>query len=265
MMATYLDELKKFPQLKHEELVALFTQLEDPATGPGTKKRITDKLTVSNLRLVVSIAKMFRNNGLPLEDLIQEGNIGLMKAISRFDHSRGYRFSTYATRWIRQAIGQFVLKQKRVVRLPAHAAALQRKMIQETARFKDENACEPTEEELRELTGASSTVMKATVNASFGIVSLQDFCKRGGGAGGNDPKTYENTIKDDGPHANPFANVSVEQAKEALREVLKTQCSERETNIVRLRFSLLPGMDEQHEYQITEGELEQIEGGEGLT
>lgn len=265
MLTLYLEGLRQYPQLKHEDLVALFVELEDPKTKPARAKRIRDKLTEANLRLVVSCAKMYKSSNLPLEDLIQEGNIGLMKAITRFDHRKGFRFSTYATWWIKQGIQQFTTKNKRVVRLPAHAAHLQKRLIQETEKFRDDNDCEPTAEELQQLVGASSTVMKATMNASHGIVSLQDYHKGSMSQGGGvEPRTYEHTIKDESPHADPFSNVSSEEAKEMIRQVI-FDLGPKEVAILRLRFGLLPGVDEAHEYEITEDELEQVASGEGLT
>lgn len=249
---SYLDALKSFPQLKHAEVVSLFKKLEENAGDKTTH----DKLVVCNLRLVVSIAKQFKNHNLPIEDLIQEGNIGLMKAIKRFDYKKGFRFSTYATWWIRQAMGQHVLKRKRTVRLPAHAATVQRKIIQVSEDYRDRFGVEPTVEELTELIGASETVIKATLHSGRGTVSLsQPISLTGEG------DTIGDKIEDERPSADPFLNVSEKELVHVTMTVIE-QLTPKEAAIIRLRFGLVEGDAER--YPITESELERVKSGKGI-
>ena len=160
IVSSYLQALQNFPQIEHTQLVELFKQYNAGCTRDAegeviarTKQaeRLRQKITECNLRLVVSIAKTYKNHNIPIEDLIQEGNIGLMKSVDRFKWEKGFRFSTYSTWWIKQAIGQHVLKRKRMIRLPAHAATVQRKMLQAAEEFREDNGTEPTAEELRKI------------------------------------------------------------------------------------------------------------------
>lgn len=257
-MSSYLDALKNHPQLKHPEMVELFKEYEKGGEGAKAARK---KLIESNLRLVISIAKQYKNYNVPIEDLIQEGNIGLMKSIERFDWRRGFRFSTYSTWWIKQAIGQYVLKKKRTIRLPAHAATIQRKMLQAAERFREENeGCEPTMEELTGLVGASQTVVKATIHSGRGTVSLnQSFS----GEAGQEGNTLENKIQDEGPGADPFNNVAEKELIEIVRGVLN-ELSPKEAAILRLRFGLIEDNTDSNSYPITEAEARDVMHGKGM-
>lgn len=249
---SYLGALKTHKLLKHEEVVELFKKLENKQSDNKTR----DKLIVSNLRLVVSIAKQYRNHNLPIEDLIQEGNIGLMKAINRFEWQRGYRFSTYATWWIKQAMGQHVLKRKRTVRLPAHAASLQKKIIEASEEYRSRFGAEPSVEELMDLTGSSETVIKATMHSSRGMVSLSQPISASGAG-----DTVGDKLEDENPGVDPFTNVSEKQLIEVAMKVIDT-LSDKEAAILRLRFGLVDRNDD--DYRITAEEQKQIMNGEGL-
>ncbi len=256
-MSSYLDALKNHPQLKHQEMVELFKEYEK---GGEVAQKARKKLIESNLRLVISIAKQYKNYNVPIEDLIQEGNIGLMKSIERFDWKRGFRFSTYSTWWIKQAIGQYVLKRKRTIRLPAHAATVQRKMLQAAERFRDNTGFDPTTEELTELVGASETVVKATIHSGRGTISLnQSF----NGEAGQEGNTLENRLQDESAGSDPFKNVAEKQLIEIVRDVL-CDLTAKEAAILRLRFGLIEDNTDSNSYPITEAEAHEVMHGKGM-
>ena len=147
LLASYFSRIGQGELLTREEEVDLSKRAE---VGDG---RARAKLIEKNLRLVVSVAKRYRGMGLPFEDLIQEGNLGLMKAIEKFDPGLGYRFSTYATWWIKQAVGRAVADKARTIRLPVHMGEKLRKVGEVTSRLYAELGREPSDEELAERLG----------------------------------------------------------------------------------------------------------------
>jgi len=257
VVGSYLDALHAFPQLKHPECVALFQTYEGEDKAASDQART--KIVECNLRLVVSIAKQYKGHNIPIEDLIQEGNIGLMKAVERFDWKRGFRFSTYATWWIKQAIGQHVLKRKRMIRLPAHAATVQRKLLQAAEEYRETMGCEPTTEELQAIIGASETVVKATIHSGRGTISLQQPLSSSG-----EGDTIEDKVEDDRPGNDPFENVAEKQLLEITKRVI-AQLSPKEAAILRLRFGLCEDQTDNQSYPITEEEARRVMEGKGLT
>lgn len=252
-IGAYLNDLKSYPQLKHPEVVSLFQTYE--AGGlPAEKAR--KKLIESNLRLVISIAKKQKGHNIPLEDLIQEGNLGLLKAIERFDYKKGFRFSTYATWWIKQAISQHVLKRKRMIRLPAHAAGIQRKLIQASEEFKEMTGMDPSQEDLLALVDASETVVKATMASGNNVVSLNQTISSDPDSG-----TLEDKLEDADSRNDPFYNVSSRELMGIVRDVLSS-LTEKESAILRLRFGLFDeDLLEEDQYKATKEDLLTLSSG----
>jgi len=166
LLRSYFTYIGRGKLLTHEEEIELSRRV---SAGDGrARKRLIEK----NLKLVVSVVKRFRGCGLPFEDLIQEGNIGLMKAVEKFDPERGYRFSTYATWWILQAVQRAVVDKGCVIRVPVHMAERVRKTGRALGELSGEYGREPTEEEVAERLGWEVREVRATLGATTDVVSL---------------------------------------------------------------------------------------------
>ena len=252
-VSNYLNTLQSYPQLEHEELIQLF-QTYEKGGEESTKAR--QKLAQSNLRLVVYIAKKQKGHNIPIEDLIQEGNLGLLKAIDRFDWKKGFRFSTYATWWIKQAISQYVLKRKKIIRLPAHAVSAQKKLIQASDSFKELKGYGPSSEELSELTDVSETVVKAALQSGRNIISLQQP------ASDDSSATIGDKIEDTNIGNDPFESLAKKEMMGIVRRVMN-ELTTKEAAILRLRFGLHEDVDIDN-YQVSDIEASQIANGRGL-
>jgi len=259
-------EMQKHKLLTHDESVGLFKEyltgrtITEDAEGIQTITRtpeamkIRNKLVVSNLRLVVSITKMYRNSGLPMEDLIQEGNIGLMKAVERYDWTKGCRFSTYATWWIKQSIGQHVLKRKKTIRLPAHAAGLQRKMFTAAEEYKKEFNSEPSAEELADILGTSERIVKATMQSGRQTISLSAPLSSSNDGGDS---TVADTVADTSKDSNPFEVVAEMELMRIARSVL-ADLSPKEAAILRLRYGITEDVGDSTGFPISKDEFNAI-------
>jgi RNA polymerase primary sigma factor len=219
-------------------------------------KQARERLTVSNLRLVVSIAKRYMNRGLSFLDLIQEGNMGLMKAVEKFDYSRGYKFSTYATWWIRQAITRAIADQSRTIRVPVHMIETVRELNRVKREYIQANGVAPTLEDLSQITGMSIDKIKKVENVSQYTASLERPI------GEEDEDTLGDFIEDPAspsPTKETFRMFLKEQLAHAL-----DQLDEREREILKLRY----GLDDDHprtlkdvslKFNITRERVRQIE------
>lgn len=223
---TYFGEISRVPLLTREDEVRLSKRIE---TGD---QRAREELAEANLRLVVSIAKKYRGCGLPFLDLIQEGNLGLMKAIEKFDYTKGYKFSTYATWWIRQAILRAITNRSRTIRVPTHINELIRKIYQVERNYLKENGELPSPERLAaELETTVENIIKAKKTAQS-MTSLD--MPIGHDDDGSVLGDFIEDGKVDSPERETFEHLLVQELVKALDERL----TDREKRILELRYGL---------------------------
>lgn len=223
----YLKEIGRISLLSPEEELKLSIQI---ANGDEDAKQ---QLAESNLRLVVSIAKRYVGRGLLFLDLIQEGNIGLMKAVDKFDYDKGYKFSTYATWWIRQAITRALADQARTIRVPVHMVETINKMVRIQRQMTLELNREPSEEEIAKKMGISVDKVREVIKISQEPVSLETPI------GEEDDSHLSDFIKDKSSMS-PEEYATNEILKEEIKNVLMT-LQEREQEVLELRFGLIDG------------------------
>lgn len=223
----YLKEIGRVPLLSAEEEIKLAQRIED---GDEEAKR---RLAEANLRLVVSIAKRYVGRGMLFLDLIQEGNMGLIKAVEKFDYNKGYKFSTYATWWIRQAITRAIADQARTIRIPVHMVETINKLIRISRQLLQELGREPAAEEIAAEMDMSPDKVREILKIAQEPVSLETPI------GEEDDSHLGDFIEDQDALA-PADAAAYELLKEQLEDVLDT-LTEREENVLRLRFGLDDG------------------------
>lgn len=223
----YLKEIGRVPLLSAEEEIELATRIEK---GDKEAKR---RLAEANLRLVVSIAKRYVGRGMLFLDLIQEGNMGLIKAVEKFDYRKGFKFSTYATWWIRQAITRAIADQARTIRIPVHMVETINKLIRVQRQLLQDLGREPTPEEIAEKMDFSPDKVREILKIAQEPVSLETPI------GEEDDSHLGDFIEDQDALA-PSDAAAYELLKEQLENVLDT-LTDREENVLRLRFGLDDG------------------------
>ena len=246
----YLKDIGRFPLLTPEEEIelAIRTSKGDPVAR--------ERLNESNLRLVVSIAKRYVGRGMQLLDLVQEGNLGLIKAVEKFDYTKGYKFSTYATWWIRQAITRAIADQARTIRIPVHMVETITKVKKVSSQLLHENGHEASIEEIAEKLEMPVDRVRDIIRISQDPVSLETPI------GEEEDSHLGDFIPDDQAPA-PAEIASLSLLKEQLSDVLGT-LTEREEKVLRLRFGLEDGRQRTleevgMEFQVTRERIRQIE------
>ena len=246
----YLKEIGRVPLLTPEEETALAMRIID---GDNAAKK---RLSEANLRLVVSIAKRYVGRGMQFLDLIQEGNLGLIKAVEKFDHTKGYKFSTYATWWIRQAITRAIADQARTIRIPVHMVETINKVKKVSSQLLHKNGHEPTAEEIADELGMPVDRVREIMRVAQEPVSLETPI------GEEEDSHLGDFIPDDDAPA-PADAASHTLLKEQLEEVLQS-LTEREAKVLRLRFGLEDGRPRTleevgKEFDVTRERIRQIE------
>ena len=246
----YLKEIGKVPLLSNNEENDLAQRI---LSGDHTAKR---RLTEANLRLVVSIAKKYVGRGMPFLDLIQEGNMGLIKAVDKFDPAKGYKFSTYATWWIKQAITRAISDKSRIIRLPVHMAETINRLIRESRRMLQELGRDPTTEELAKELNMSHEKVREIMKIAQEPVSLESPI------GGEEESHLEDFIPDEDAPA-PSEAASYMLLRDQLNDVIDS-LSPREARVLKLRFGLEDGRartleEVGQEFDVTRERIRQIE------
>ncbi len=246
----YLKEIGRVPLLSAQEEIDLAMAME---AGDAMAKR---KLVEANLRLVVSIAKRYVGRGMSFLDLIQEGNLGLIKAVEKFDYRRGYKFSTYATWWIRQAITRAIADQARTIRIPVHMVETINKLVRVSRQMVQELNREPTAEEIAEHMDMTPEKVREILKISQDPVSLETPI-------GEEDDSHLGDFIEDHEALAPSDAAAFELLKEQLEDVLHT-LTDREEKVLRLRFGLDDGKPRTLEevgkrFSVTRERIRQIE------
>ncbi len=248
----YLREIGKIPLLTAEEELALANRV---VTG---EKKAKDEMAEANMRLVVSIAKRYSGRGLDFLDLIQEGNTGLLRAVEKFDPSKGFKFSTYATWWIRQAITRAIADQARVIRIPVHMVETINKLLRTQRRMTQELNREPTIDELAKELEMEPDKIEYVMKIKQDVNSLDAAVRD------DEEDSVLGDFIEDEDTKSPDETATEQLLKEQVQGILESALSERELKIVRMRFGLEDGKNHTleevgHEFAVTRERIRQIE------
>ncbi len=249
----YLREIGKIPLLTGEEELALAQKVV------AGDKKAKDKMAEANMRLVVSIAKRYSGRGLDFLDLIQEGNTGLLRAVEKFDPDKGFKFSTYATWWIRQAITRAIADQARTIRIPVHMVETINKLLRTQRRMTQELNREPTIDELAKELEMEPEKVEYVIKIKQDITSLD----AGVGRDGEDEDSVLADFIEDEDTITPEDSATNQLLKEQVQSVLST-LSDREQKIIKMRFGLENGKSHTleevgQEFAVTRERIRQIE------
>lgn len=249
----YLREIGKIPLLTSEEELALAHRVI------AGDKKAKDKMAEANMRLVVSIAKRYSGRGLDFLDLIQEGNTGLLRAVEKFDPDKGFKFSTYATWWIRQAITRAIADQARTIRIPVHMVETINKLLRTQRRMTQELNREPTIEELANELEMEPEKVEYVIKIKQDISSLDASV----GRDGDEDESVLGDFIEDEETISPEESATNQLLKEKIQDVLSS-LSDREKKIVRMRFGLDTGKSHTleevgQEFAVTRERIRQIE------
>lgn len=248
----YLREIGKIPLLTAEEELALANKVV------AGDKRAKDQMAEANMRLVVSIAKRYSGRGLDFLDLIQEGNTGLLRAVEKFDPSKGFKFSTYATWWIRQAITRAIADQARVIRIPVHMVETINKLLRTQRRMTQELNREPTIEELAKEMEMEPDKIEYVMKIKQDVNSLDAAVRD------DEEDSVLGDFIEDEDTKSPDESATEQLLKEQVQGILESALSERELKIIKMRFGLEDGKNHTleevgHEFAVTRERIRQIE------
>ncbi len=253
---SWLREIGKTPLLSMEEEMMLARRIEREAEDPFMAKRAKDRLTQANLRLVVSIAKRYSGRGMAFSDLIQEGNIGLIRAVEKFDYRKGYKFSTYATWWIRQAITRAIADQGRTIRIPVHMVETINRLVKTSSQLLQEHGREPTLDELARALDMPVERVSEIIRVAPEPLSLETPI-------GEEEDSHLADFVEDQEALSPAEAASHLILREKIEDALN-HLTNREREVLMMRFGLEDGCQKTLEevgrhFRVTRERIRQIE------
>lgn len=252
----YQQRIANYEQQLGMEINQMKVVARNMSVGEAKARRAKKEMVEANLRLVISIAKKYTNRGLQFLDLIQEGNIGLMKAVDKFEYRRGYKFSTYATWWIRQAITRSIADQARTIRIPVHMIETINKINRVSRQLLQEMGREPTPEELGERLDMDEAKVRKVLKIAKEPISMETPI-------GDDEDSHLGDFIEDSSISSPVDEATAQGLRDATREVLEN-LTEREAKVLKMRFGIDMATDHTLEevgkqFDVTRERIRQIE------